>query len=30
LTLATDNSNQGPANVIKVGLHLKTYLRTTA
>jgi hypothetical protein len=27
LTLATDNSNQGPANVIKVGLHLKTYLR---
>jgi hypothetical protein len=30
LTLATDNSNQGLANVIKVGLHLKTYLRTTA
>lgn len=30
LTLATDNSNQGPANVIKVGLHLKTYLRTAA
>jgi hypothetical protein len=30
LTLATDNSNQGPVNVIKVGLHLKTYLRTTA
>jgi hypothetical protein len=30
LTLATDNSNQGPANVIKVGLHLKTYLRATA
>lgn len=30
LTLATDNSSQGPANVIKVGLHLKTYLRTTA
>jgi type IV pilus assembly protein PilO len=30
LTLANDNSNQGPASVIKVGLHLKTYLRTTA
>jgi hypothetical protein len=30
LTLATDNSNQGPASVIKVGLHLKTYLRATA
>jgi Tfp pilus assembly protein PilO len=30
LTLANDNSNQGPANVIKVGLHLKTYLRATA
>ena len=29
LTLAPDNSNQGPANVIKVGLHLKTYLRAT-
>jgi Tfp pilus assembly protein PilO len=30
LTLATENSSQGPANIIKVGLHLKTYLRTTA
>jgi hypothetical protein len=30
LTLATNNSNQGPVNVIKVGLHLKTYLRATA
>ena len=30
LTLAPESSNQGPANVIKVGLHVKTYLRTGA
>ena len=30
LTLATDKSNQGPANLIKLELHLKTYFRTTA
>jgi Tfp pilus assembly protein PilO len=30
LTLATDAANKGPANVIKVGLHLKTYFRTAA
>lgn len=30
LTLANEKSNQGPANVIKVGLHLKTYFRTAA
>jgi Tfp pilus assembly protein PilO len=28
LTLATDNTNQGAAGVIKVSLHLKTYFRT--
>ena len=30
LALATEGSTQGPANVIKVGLHIRTYLRTTA
>lgn len=30
LTLATEGSTQGPANVIRVGLHIKTYLRATA
>jgi Tfp pilus assembly protein PilO len=25
LTLANENGNQGPSNIIKVGLHLKTY-----
>jgi Tfp pilus assembly protein PilO len=28
LTLANENSNQGPANLIKVALHLKTYFWT--
>jgi len=30
LTLASENANQGSANVIKVALHLKTYFRTAA
>ena len=30
LTLATPGGNKGPANVIKVGLHLKTYFRASA
>jgi Tfp pilus assembly protein PilO len=30
LTLATEKSNQGPVNLIKLELHLKTYFRTTA
>jgi Tfp pilus assembly protein PilO len=30
LALASENANQGPANVIKVALHLKTYFRTAA
>ena len=30
LTLAPPSGNKGPANVIKVGLHLKTYFRTAA
>lgn len=30
LSLATDKSNQGPANVIKLELHLKTYFRNAA
>jgi Tfp pilus assembly protein PilO len=30
LALATEKENKGPANVIKVGLHLKTYFRTAA
>jgi Tfp pilus assembly protein PilO len=30
LSLASDKSNQGPANLIKLELHLKTYFRTTA
>ena len=30
LTLASENDNQGSANVIKVALHLKTYFRTAA
>ncbi len=30
LTLATQKENKGPANVIKVALHLKTYFRTAA
>jgi type IV pilus assembly PilO-like protein len=30
LTLAPEGASQGPANVIKVGLHIKTYLRATA
>jgi hypothetical protein len=30
LTLATEGSKQGPANVIKLELHLKTYFRTAA
>jgi Tfp pilus assembly protein PilO len=30
LTLATEKSNQGPANVIRLELHLKTYFRATA
>jgi hypothetical protein len=30
LTLASPKDNKGPANVIKVGLHLKTYFRTSA
>ena len=30
LTLAAETANQAPANVIKVALHLKTYLRTAA
>ena len=30
LALATEGSTQGPANVIRVGLHIKTYLRTSA
>ena len=30
LTLASQNGNRGPANVIKVGLHLKTYFRTSS
>ena len=30
LSLATDKSNQGPANLMKLELHLKTYFRTTA
>jgi len=30
LTLATQRETKGPANVIKVGLHLKTYFRTAA
>jgi hypothetical protein len=29
LTLATEGGSQGPANVIKVGVHIRTYLRTT-
>jgi len=28
LNLATENANRGPANVLKVALHLKTYFRT--
>lgn len=30
LTLASENANQGPANVIKVALHLKTYFWTAS
>jgi hypothetical protein len=30
LTLATPGGNKGPANVIRVGLHLKTYFRASA
>ena len=30
LTLAPPSGNKGPANLIKVGLHLKTYFRTAA
>jgi Tfp pilus assembly protein PilO len=30
LTLANENANQGPANVIKVVLHLKTYFWTAS
>lgn len=30
LTLAPQKDNKGPANIIKVGLHLKTYFRTAA
>lgn len=30
LTLGTEGAGQGPANMIKVGLHIKTYLRTAA
>ena len=30
LSLATEKANQGPANLIKLELHLKTYFRTTA
>ena len=30
LTLGTQSGNKSPANVIKVGLHLKTYFRTSA
>jgi len=30
LALGTEGAGQGPANMIKVGLHIKTYLRTTA
>lgn len=30
LTLAPPSGNKGPANVIKVSLHLKTYFRTAA
>ena len=30
LTLAPQKDNKGPANVIRVGLHLKTYFRTSA
>jgi Tfp pilus assembly protein PilO len=30
LTLATQRDNKGPANAIKVSLHLKTYFRTAA
>jgi hypothetical protein len=30
LALGTEGVSQGPANMIKVGLHIKTYLRTTA
>ena len=30
LTLAPQKDSNGPANVIKVGLHLKTYFRTSA
>jgi Tfp pilus assembly protein PilO len=30
LALAPPGGNKGPANVIKVGLHLKTYFRTAA
>ena len=28
LTLATNSTSQAPSNVVKVGLHLKTYFRT--
>jgi type IV pilus assembly protein PilO len=30
LSLATEKANQGPANLIKLELHLKTYFRTMA
>jgi len=30
LTLASENANQGSANVIRVALHLRTYFRTAA
>ncbi len=30
LTLATENTNQGPAGVIKVALHLRTYFRAAS
>jgi Tfp pilus assembly protein PilO len=30
LSLASEKANQGPANLIKLELHLKTYFRTTA
>ncbi|HYL85903.1 MAG TPA: hypothetical protein VE263_16870 [Candidatus Angelobacter sp.] len=30
LTLAPESGNQGASNVIRVGLHIKTYLRTSA
>ena len=30
LNLATESANRGPANVIKVALHLKTYFRTAS